>query len=116
MTEEVDKVPRTFLKALGDFYRDREIIFKEFDEIQDKYAKGEDIVEDLKRFRSKRPGIFVVIDDLFHKTVEVEHKLDRERVKEEEREVMREFRDRFSDLAEEIDLLVLEELGVGRHV
>jgi hypothetical protein len=114
MTEEVDKVPRTFLKALGDFNRAREIVFKEFDEIHDKYSKGEEIVEDLKRFRSKRPGIFMVIDDIFHKAVEVEHKLDQGRVKEEEREVMQAFKDRFSDLAEEIDLLVLQELGVGR--
>ena len=114
MSEEVDKVPRTFLKALADFYREREIVFKEFDEIQDKYSKGEDIVEDLKRFKSKRPGIFVVIDDIFHKEVEVEDKLDRERVKEEERGVIQEFKDRFSDLAEEIDLLVLEELVASR--
>jgi hypothetical protein len=114
MTEEEDKVPRSFLKALGDLNRERELIFKEFDEIQDKYTKGEDIVEDLKQFKSKRPGIFVVIDDLFHKAVEVEHKLDKERVKEEEREVMWEFKDRFSDLAEAIDLLVLEELVANR--
>jgi hypothetical protein len=114
MTEEVDKVPRNFLKALSDFNRKREIVFKEFDEIQDKYSKGEDIVEDLKRFRSKRPDIFTVIDDIFHKAVEVEDKLGRERVKEEEWEVMRAFKDRFSDLAEEIDLLVLGELGLGR--
>ena len=53
MTEEEDKVPRSFLKALGDFNRERELIFKEFDEIQDKYKKGEDIVEDLKQFKSK---------------------------------------------------------------
>jgi hypothetical protein len=112
--EEEDKVPRTFLKALADFNREREKIFKEFDEIQDKYSKGEGIVEDLKGFRSKRPGIFMAIDDLFHKEVEVEHKLDQERVKEEEREVLKAFKDRFSDLAEEIDLLVLEELGLGR--
>ncbi len=102
------------MKALSDFNRKREIVFKEFDEIQDKYSKGEDIVEDLKRFRSKRPDIFTVIDDIFHKAVEVEDKLGRERVKEEEWEVMRAFKDRFSDLAEEIDLLVLGELGLGR--
>jgi len=113
MTEEVDKVPRNFLKALSDLNREREIVFKEFDEIQDKYSKGEDIVEDLKRFRSKRPDIFMLIDDIFHKAVEVEHKLDQERVKEEKREVMQAFKDRFSDLAEEIDLLVLSELGLG---
>jgi len=114
MTEEVDKVPRTLLKALSDLNREREIVFKEFDEIQDKYSKGEDIVEDLKRFRIKRPGIFMLIDDIFHKAVEVEHKLDQERVKEEKRAVMQTFKDRFSDLAEEIDLLVLSELGLGR--
>ena len=114
MTEEVDKVPRTFLKALDDFNRERELVFKAFDEIQDKYSKGEAIVEDLKLFRSKRPGIFMVIDDLFHKEVEVEHKLDQEQVKEEEREILLAFKGRFSNLAEEIDLLVLEELGVGR--
>jgi ribosomal protein S17E len=114
MTEEEHKVPRSFLKALADFNREREMVFKEFDEIQDKYTKGEDIVEDLKQFKSKRPGIFVVIDDIFHKAVEVEHKLNQEQVKEEEREVMQEFKDRFSDLAEAIDLLVLEELVASR--
>lgn len=112
--EEEEKVPRTLLKAMDDFYRDSEAVFKEFDEILATYSKGEDIMDDLKTFRSKNPGIFTLIYDSFHKEVELEHKLDKAGIEQEKRDKIEEFKDRFSDLADEMDLLVLEELGLNR--
>ncbi len=111
--KEEEKVPESFLKAVDGFYKKREEIFKEFDAIRDNYLKGSDIMEDLKVFRSKRPGIFTLIDSIFHKEVELEHKLDMMGVEKEKRDKILEFKERFSDLADEIDILVLGELGLG---
>ena len=112
--EKEEKVPEAFLKIVNDFYKERDTIFKEFDAIRDNYLKGNDIMEDLKVFRSKRPGIFTLIDGIFHKEVELEYKLDKTGVEKEKRDKLREFKERFSDLADEIDILVLGELGLGR--
>jgi len=114
MTEEEKRVPETFLKTVDGFYRESDMIFKEFDEIRDNYLNGRDIMEDLKEFRRKRPGFFTLIDDIFHKEVELEDKLDKSGIEKEKRDKLLEFKNRFSDLADEIDLLVLGELGLGR--
>lgn len=116
MTEEEKerKVPATLLKTVSEFYRESDMVFKEFDEIRGSYLKGRDVWEDLKKFRSKRVGVFWLIYDIFHKEVELEDKLDGAGVEKEKRDKILEFKNRFSDLAEEIDLLVLEELGVSR--
>lgn len=111
--EEEEKVPRTLLKAVDDFYKEREAVFREFDEIQEKHLKGEEISGELKRFRSRRVGIFTLIYDIFHKEVDLEEKLDNAGTAEEKRAKIAEFKDRFAVLADEIDLLVLEELGLG---
>ncbi|NQE04556.1 hypothetical protein C5S32_01680 [ANME-1 cluster archaeon GoMg1] len=110
---EEEKVPRTLLKAMGEFYRDRDAVFEEFDEIQAMYSKGEDIRDDLKEFRSKKPAIFTLIYDIFHKEVELEDKLDKAGIEQEKRDKIAEFKNRFSDLADEMDLLILEELGLN---
>ncbi len=111
---EEEKVPRTLLKAMDEFYRDSEAVFEEFDEILATYSKGEDIRDDLKEFRSKKPGIFTLIYDIFHKEVELEDKLDKAGIEQEKRDKIAEFKNRFSDLADEMDLLILEELGLNR--
>ncbi len=110
---EEEKVPRTLLKAMDGFYKDREAVFEEFDEILATYSKGEDIREDLKEFRSKKPAIFTLIYDIFHKEVELEDKLDKAGIEQEKRDKIVEFKNRFSDLADEMDLLILEELGLN---
>jgi len=110
---EEEKVPRTLLKAMDGFYKDREAVFEEFDEILATYSKGEDIRGDLKEFRSKKPAIFTLIYDIFHKEVELEDKLDKAGIEQEKRDKIAEFKNRFSDLADEIDLLILEELGLN---
>lgn len=112
--EEEEKVPRTLLKAIAGFYKDHEAVFVEFDEILATYSKGEDIRDDLKEFRSKKPGIFTLIYDIFHKEVELEDKLDKAGIEQEKRDKIAEFKNRFSDLADEMDLLILEELGLNR--
>ncbi len=112
--EEEEKVPETFLKVVSEFYKESDMIFKEFDAIHDNYSKGADIIEDLKKFRSKRPSVFGLIYDIFHKEVELEDKIDRAGIEKKERDKILEFRERFSDLADEIDILVLGELGLGR--
>ncbi len=55
----------------------------------------------------------MLIDSIFHKEVELEHKLDMMGVEKEKRDKILEFKERFSDLADEIDILVLGELGLG---
>ncbi|MCW3134748.1 MAG: hypothetical protein N2V78_10515 [Methanophagales archaeon] len=111
--EKEERIPEAFLKTVSDFYKESDTVFKEFDAIRENYSKGEEIMEDLKGFRSKRPGIFGLIYDIFHKEVELEDKLDRAGIEKEKRDKILEFRERFSDLADEIDLLVLGELGLG---
>jgi len=110
---EEEKVPRTLLKAMDEFYKDSEAVFEEFDEILAMYSKGEDIRDDLKEFRSKKPAIFTLIYDIFHKEVELEDKLDKAGIEQEKRDKIAEFKNRFSDLADEMDLLILEELGLN---
>ena len=112
--EEEEQVPRTLLKAIDDFYRGRDAVFDEFDGILAMYSKGEDIRDDLKEFRSKKPGIFTLIYDIFHKEVELEHKFSKTGVEQGKRDKIAEFKNRFSDLADEMDLLILEELGLNR--
>jgi hypothetical protein len=112
--EKEEKVPEALLKTVSDFYKESDMVFEEFDAIRDNYLKGKDIMEDLKAFRSKRPGFFGLIYDIFHKVVELEDKLDRAGIEKEEKDKILEFKERFSDLADEIDLLVLGELGLGR--
>ncbi|RJS69385.1 hypothetical protein CW713_11600 [Methanophagales archaeon] len=111
--EKGEKVPLAFLKIVNDFYKESDTVFKEFDTIRDHYSKGADIMEDLKGFRNKRPGIFGLIYDIFHKEVELEDKLERAGIEKEKRDKIFEFKERFSDLADEIDILVLGELGLG---
>ncbi len=116
MTEEerAKQVPKALLSLVYDFNRVSDTIFNEFDKIRDNYLAGKDIMEDVKEFRSKRPGIFMLIYDIFHKEVELEHKLDMAKVQKEKRDKLVEFKNRFADLAEEIDLLVLSESGIGK--
>jgi hypothetical protein len=111
--EEVE-VSEAFLKTIDTFYKDSDAIFNEFDTIRAKYSKGEDIMDALREFRVKRASIFMLIDDIFHKEVEFEDKLGRADIAKEKREKLQEFKDRFADLAEEIDLYVLKEIGVVR--
>ena len=108
--ESEEKIPRAFIMRVDDFNRESEAIFSEFEAIKEKYKRGEDVMADLKRFRSKRPGIFTLIDDLYHKEVEFEDKLERAQIDEDKRQKMLEFKQRFAELADEIDLLVLGEL------
>ncbi len=110
---EDKKISEIFLKTLSDFYKDSDVIFREFDEMRDKYLDGKAVMEDFKRFRSKRPSIFLLIYDIFYKEVELEEKLGKPEIEEAKRDKILEFKDRFSDLADEIDLLVLGESGLG---
>jgi len=112
--ESEEKIPRAFITRVDDFNRESEAIFSEFEAIKEKYKRGEDVMADLKQFRSKRPGIFTLIDDLYHKEVEFEDKLERAQIDEDKRQKMLEFKQRFAELADEIDLLVLGELGLER--
>ncbi|KAF5433175.1 hypothetical protein C5S39_02000 [Candidatus Methanophagaceae archaeon] len=110
--EEEKKVSGGFLGTVDDFYRESDQIFEEFDAILSKHSNGEDIMADLKGVRSKRPRIFGLIDSIYHKEAELEDKLVRGKVKQEQREKMLEFKARFSALDEDIDLLVIEEIGL----
>jgi len=112
--EEVE-VSEVFLKTIDTFFKESNAIFKEFDAIRARYVKGEDIMDALREFRLKRPSIFTLIDAIFHKEVEFEDKLDMADIGKEKREKIQEFKMRFADLAEDIDLYVLREIGVGQR-
>jgi len=114
MEEEEKKVSGLFLGTVDDFYRGSDQLFEEFDAILSKHSTGEDIMADLKAVRTKNPRIFGLIDSIYHKEAELEDKLDSGKVKQEQREKMLEFKERFSALEEDIDLLVIEEIGVLR--
>ncbi|MEA2075313.1 MAG: hypothetical protein U9O85_06220 [Euryarchaeota archaeon] len=116
MTEEekVKEASRIFLKTLDEFYKESGAIFNECDEILANYKKGGNITDDLSAFKAKRPGIFALIDDVYHKEADLEEKLDIAGTGEEIRDKIREFKDRFADLADEIDLFVLAELGFNK--
>jgi hypothetical protein len=111
---EEKEVSEVFVKTLDTFYRDSEAIFKEFDAILARYKTGEDIVDALREFRIRRSSIFCFIDAIFHKTVELEDKLAKAAIGQEKQAKMHEFKARFGELAEEIDLYVLKEIGVDR--
>ncbi len=112
--EKVKEVSRIFLKTLDEFYKESDAIFNECDEILANYKKGGNITDDLSAFKAKRPAIFALIDDIYHKEVDLEEKLDIAGTREELRGKIREFKDRFADLADEIDLFVLAELDFSR--
>lgn len=109
--EEEKRISATFLGTVDEFYRDWERIFTAFDVILERYSHGEDIETSLKDFKSKNPRIFTLIDDIYHKEVELEDKLARAKVGQDKRKKMLEFKERFADLADEIDLLVIAELS-----
>lgn len=113
MSEERE-VSEIFLKTVDEFYKESVAVFDEFDAIHDAYKKGEDIMGALREFQLNRASIFCLIDAIFHKTVEFEDKLERAGLAKEKLEKIREFKKRFADLADDIDLYVLKEIGVGR--
>jgi len=53
-----------------------------------------------------------LIDDIFHKEVDLKDKLDKAEIGKEKRAKIQEFKTRFADIADEINLYVIRELGV----
>ena len=113
MSEEKE-VSEVFLKTVDEFCNESDAIFNEFDAIRDAYKKGEDIMDELREFQLKRASIFLLIDAIFHKEVELADKLERAALAEKKLEKIREFKERFADLADDIDLYIMKEIGVGR--
>jgi hypothetical protein len=115
MTEEKNEieVSEVFLKTVDNFYRESSTIFEEFDAIRESYLKGESIMDELHAFRLKRASIFTLIDSIFHKEVDLADKLDKADIAKEKRDKIQEFKTRFADIADEINLYIIRELGVG---
>jgi hypothetical protein len=111
---EEKEVSDIFLKTVDEFYKESDVIFDEFDAILESYKKGGDITGALREFQLNRASIFSLIDAFFHKTVEFEDKLEKAGLAKKKVERIREFKKRFADLADEIDLYVIKEIGVGR--
>lgn len=119
MTEEKEEkeekeVSAVFLKTVDEFCKDSDTIFKAFDVIRESHLKGDEITDALRDFRLARASIFLLVDAIFHKEVELEHKLGKAEVAKEKREKILEFKNRFAALAEDIDLFVMQEIGVGQ--
>ena len=113
-TKEME-VSEIFLKTVDNFYKESDTIFEEFDAIREKYLKGENIMDELHEFRLKRASIFTLIDDIFHKEVDFADKLEKAEIGKEKRDMIQEFKCRFADIADEINLYVIRELGLDKR-
>ncbi|MGC9444655.1 MAG: hypothetical protein ACP5E9_07010 [Candidatus Methanospirareceae archaeon] len=117
MVEEEEKelfISKAFLGALDEFVRDSDAITAEWDAILARYKQGEDIMEDFRAIQIRKPSIFMLIDDIYHKEVELEEKLKVAQVSDEIRSQLQSFKERFAELADEIDLFVLAEIGLSK--
>jgi len=112
---EEREVSEIFLKTVDNFYKESETIFKEFDAIREDYLKGEDIMDALREFGLKRASIFTLIDAIFHKEVDLADKLDKAEIAKEKRDKIIEFKNRFADISDEINLYVIRELGLDKR-
>jgi hypothetical protein len=111
--EEGPYISQVFLKTLDEFLAESDAIFAEWGEILAKHKQGEDIVGDLDKFKARRTRIFVLIDDIYHKEVDLTDKLDAARIGHDIRDKISEFKDRFAELADEVDMYVLTEIGAA---
>ena len=117
MVEEEEKeryISKAFLGTLNEFVRDRDAITAEWNAILARYKQGEDIMDDFRAIQVRKPSIFMLIDDIYHKEVELEEKLEVAQVSDETRTQLQAFKERFAELADEIDLFVLAEIGLSK--
>ncbi len=117
MAEEEEKelfISKVFLGTLDEFVRNRDAITAEWDAILARHKAGEDITEDLRAIQAEKPSIFVLIDDIYHKEVELEEKLTVAQARDEIRTQLQAFKERFAELADEIDMFVLTEIGLSK--
>jgi len=117
MVEEEEKerfISKAFLGTLDEFVRDRDAITAEWNAILARYKQGEDIMDDFRAIQVRKPSIFMLIDDIYHKEVELEEKLEVAQVSDETRAQLQAFKERFAELADEIDLFVLAEIGLSK--
>jgi len=117
MVEEEEKeryISKAFLGTLNEFVRDRDAITAEWNAILARYKQGEDIMDDFRAIQVRKPSIFMLIDDIYHKEVELEEKLEVAQVSDETRAQLQAFKERFAELADEIDLFVLAEIGLSK--
>jgi hypothetical protein len=111
--EEGPYISRVFLKTLDEFLAESDAIFNEWGAILAKYKQDKDVMGDLGEFRARRTRIFVLIDDIYHKEVDLTDKLDAAGVGQDIRDKISEFKDRFAELADEVDMFVLTEIGAA---
>ncbi|GEM_PF-628681 len=117
MVEEEEKerfISKAFLGTLDEFVRDRDAITAEWNAILARYKQGEDVMDDFRAIQVRKPSIFMLIDDIYHKEVELEEKLEVAQVSDETRTQLQAFKERFAELADEIDLFVLAEIGLSK--
>jgi hypothetical protein len=117
MAEEEEKelfISKVFLGTLDEFIRDRDAITAEWNAILARYKQGEDIMDDFRAIQARKPSIFMLIDDIYHKEVELEEKFKVAQVSDEIRTQLQAFKERFAELADEIDLFVLAEIGLSK--
>ncbi|HDS45903.1 MAG TPA: hypothetical protein ENN68_07430 [Methanomicrobia archaeon] len=115
VAEEKERfISKAFLGTLDEFVRDRDAITAEWNEILARYKQGEDVMEDFRAIQIKKPSIFMLIDDIYHKEIELEEKLKVAQVSDEIRSQLQAFKEQFAELADEIDLFVLAEIGLSK--
>jgi hypothetical protein len=111
--EEGPYISKVFLRTLDEFLAESDAIFAEWGEILAKHKQGEDVMGDLDKFKARRTRIFVLIDDIYHKEVDLADKLDAAGIGQDIRDKISEFKERFAALADEVDMFVLTEIGAA---
>lgn len=106
--EGEEEVLERFVETVNEFCESADIILKCFDDIYSDYLQGKDIRASLKGFGVAKPLANLLIKDTFLGD-KFEERLDKAGIEKEKRDKISLFKNRFSDLAEEIGFVDLEE-------
>jgi hypothetical protein len=109
---EEGKVPEGIKEAIEEFHRASETIFKCFDDIYSNYLRGRDVREELKGLRDVKSDLFHLIGYILSSKKEgIEKIIEGKGITEEKRAKILEFKERYRDLEDEMDVIRYEEIG-----
>lgn len=113
--KEEEEVPEGFVDAVNEFYESSDIIFKCFDDIYSDFLRGKDVREDLKSFMNVKKNVFALITDTRLREEKVKKWLETKGIEKEKSNKILEFKERYSDLEDEINALLFEYRGFSNH-
>ena len=110
--EEERKVPEGVKEAIEEFHRASDTIFKCFDDIYSDYLRGKDVREELKGLRDVKSDLFHLIGFILSSEKEgIEKIIGGEGIMKGRRDKILEFKERYRDLEDEMDVVGYEEMG-----